>query len=76
MEFLDKIIGIIDSIPSSVLVIVGTVLELGLRLIKSDKPKSILWMVYDGIGKVAGVLGKVAELLDRVLPQRLSNGKK
>lgn len=51
--------------------IIAMVLEFSLRLIPSEKPLSILYIVAK-VAKISGdILSKFGELLDKILPQNL-----
>lgn len=47
------------------------VLEVFFRLVKSDKPRSILLGLAKALNVVADLSSKLAGLLDKVVPQRL-----
>ena len=79
-----KLNGILDqianNIPSSgtTIMIIAAVLEGILRLWKSDKPLSILHVVASSLrmiiaigNKIINIVTKIADLLDKVLPQRI-----
>jgi len=58
--------------------IIAIVLETVLRLIPSQKPLSILYMISDGVkvgaqacSKLGDLLSAVGALSDKILPQRL-----
>jgi predicted benzoate:H+ symporter BenE len=72
-SFLDSLQKIIDGIPvdGSVVLIGATVLEFVFRLFKTEKPKSIIYMVADCVKMFGAGLTKVGTFLDKVLPQRL-----
>jgi recombinational DNA repair protein (RecF pathway) len=71
MEFLDAVLAFLTNLSPTVVAGAALVLELVLRLFPSEKPKSILHLVSSGIRKVSDVLEGVANLLDKVLPQKL-----
>lgn len=73
MEIINSIIEFIDNNLMASVGMISMVLEFIFRLIKSDKPKSIVWVVRDFIDGIGRALGKIAELLDKVLPQRLNS---
>ena len=50
--------------------VIALVLEFGLRLVKSDKPLSIMHGISAALKGIAMVTSKAAEFLDKVLPQR------
>lgn len=70
MEFLDKILAFIASAQGAS-VTIAIVLEFAFRMIKTEKPLSVLHVASSFIKKSAEILGKVADLLDKVLPQKL-----
>lgn len=70
LGFMDKIIEFLKSAStSSILVGVAMMVEMVLRLIKSEKPLSILHLISAAMKKVAEICKMGAELLDKVLPQ-------
>lgn len=50
---------------------VSILLELAFRLIKTDKPKSILYLVADGCKMLGVLFTKIGATLDKILPQRI-----
>lgn len=52
-------------------VIVAVVVEFALRLFKSEKPLSILYIVSGALKKIGDILVKIAGFLDKILPQKL-----
>lgn len=72
MEVLNNVIHGIDKVSSGQLmasIIIGV--EFALRMVKSDKPLSIIYMISDGLKKVGELCTKLGVFLDKVLPQRL-----
>jgi len=65
--------SILDAITSAtgMSATIAIVLEFVLRLVKSDKPLSILYVISNVIKKLSEILTKVSDLLDKVIPQRL-----
>lgn len=55
----------------TVFLVLSFIVESGLRLIKSEKPRSIMLYVAGLLKVLADVLGKLAGLLDRLIPQRI-----
>lgn len=51
--------------------VAGMIIEFALRMFKSDKPLSLLHGLAGSLKLIAQICGKVAEFLDKVLPQRL-----
>jgi hypothetical protein len=52
-------------------VTLAIVLEFVFRVIPSQKPLSVLYLVAEGIKKLGEVLIKLGKILDKILPQRL-----
>lgn len=69
-ELLAKALELLSSVEGAS-VSIALVLEFLFRVIPSEKPLSILHLVAKGCRGVALVLGKVADVLDKVLPQKL-----
>jgi len=67
---LDQINSLIHS-ASGQAGIIAIVLESALRLVKSEKPLSIAHLVADSLHKIADLCAGLANLLDKVLPQKL-----
>lgn len=64
-----------DFIVNHVMALSGTIagiLEFVLRLLPTQKPLSILWLIHDFLGALLKLLGAVNDLLDKVLPQKLA----
>jgi len=70
LGWVDKVLALIP-VDGAVVATIAMVLEFGLRLIKTEKPKSMIYLVADAIKGVALILAKVGLLLDKVLPQRV-----
>lgn len=73
MEVLQSILDWMNANLGMAVGACALVLEFLFRLVKSEQPKSIAWMVRDVLGLVAEILGKAASFLDKVLPQRLKD---
>jgi hypothetical protein len=72
MEFLNHMASVIgNALNAPVLASIAIGLEFAFRLFKTDKPKSIVYMIADGIKKAGEILTKLGSLLDKILPQRL-----
>jgi hypothetical protein len=72
MQFLDKIIELISSFMTGpIFATVAVVLEMFMRLIKTDKPIGFIHMIAGILNKVGSLFSKLAELLDKLLPQKL-----
>lgn len=69
-ELIAKVLEVLGSVESQAAV-VAIVLEFALRLIPSEKPRSILLVVAKGAELGSKVLAKVAEVLNKVVPQKL-----
>ncbi len=75
MDFILKLIGMIPESNAAIVGIVTGVVDFILRMIPSEKPKGIIWLVKDFCKALALLFGKVAEFLDKVLPQKLIENK-
>ncbi len=72
MEVLSHWLAVVNqSLNAPILVSIGIALEFMFRMLKTEKPKSIVYMIADGIKKSGELLTKVGMLMDKVLPQRL-----
>jgi DNA-binding HxlR family transcriptional regulator len=72
MEFLNNVIKGVESFGSGQLIMsVMIALEFAFRMIKSEKPLSIMYIVADGLKKVGELCSKLGSILDKILPQRL-----
>lgn len=74
MEFFDKVLAALNTAMGAS-VTIALVLEFVFRMIKSPKPLGWLHFGAAVLKKSGEVLGKVAALLDKVLPQRLAEPK-
>jgi hypothetical protein len=70
MEWLSNLIDMIPSAELASVASIAMVLEFGFRLLKTKKPLSIAWMVADCLKLLSVGFGKLAALMDKVLPQR------
>ena len=70
MDFLNKVLEFVLS-AGGMAATVAVVLDFVLRLIPSEKPLSILRMVAALVRKLGEVCLAVADLSDKVLPQKL-----
>lgn len=69
----DHIMDVIAMIPldgALVIVIAGAV-DLALRLVKSEKPLGVMYLIVDVLKALEKGLEKLAQFLDKILPQRL-----
>jgi len=71
MEFLDKILELLSQYYGIILAVGIPVIDVLLRLFKTDKPASVLQMISRGMSKVAAVLQKSSEIVDKLIPDRL-----
>lgn len=51
--------------------IIALILDFAFRLIKTEKPLSIAYIIAETFHRVGSMLGGIGALLDKVLPQRL-----
>lgn len=70
VDFIHKLVSLIPG--DVVLAGVGVIVEAALRLVPSQKPLSILYMIDDAAKALGEFLGKVGTAMDHVLPQRLA----
>lgn len=72
MEFLQKLIDMVTNfMTTGVFAAVAMIVEMLLRVIKTDKPVGILHFVSGLFKKVAELMMALASLLDKILPQRI-----
>lgn len=74
MELIDKIMALLSSVEASAAVI-AVVVEFVLRLVKTEKPKSLLYAAAAIVRGLGVVLTKLAEVMDKILPQKLAEPK-
>ena len=67
---LDQALSIVHS-ASGQAGILAIALEMGLRLVKSEKPLSIAHLIAASLHKIADLSAGLANLLDQILPQNL-----
>jgi DNA-binding HxlR family transcriptional regulator len=69
---LDQILNFINHNMMTATGMITVSIEFALRMVKSNKPLSIIYIVADGIKKVGAICNAIGVLLDKVLPQRLN----
>lgn len=69
---LDQILTFINHNMMSATGMIAVALEFALRMTKSDKPLSIIYLVADSIKKIGTICTAIGALSDKVLPQRLN----
>jgi len=69
-EFFAQVMKFLASVEGASLT-VGLVLDFAFRMIPSKKPLSVLHLVAKGAGMVGKALVKLAEVADKVLPQKV-----
>lgn len=67
---LDQIVNFVHTLGGQT-TIIAVVIETILRVTKSDKPLSIAHAISAVMHKVADIVGGIANLMDKVLPQNL-----
>jgi hypothetical protein len=70
MEFLDKALNFLLSAEGSAATI-AVVFEFVLRLVPSQKPLSVMYIIAKVVSKVGEILVFIGKLLDKILPQKL-----
>lgn len=71
MDLLDKILLALGQVDGAMIMTISVILEVVLRLVKSEKPMSVLLMIAKALEVVGKIASKIAELLNKVIPQRL-----
>lgn len=69
-HFFEVVLSFLSSAEGASLTI-AMVVEFVLRMVKTEKPKSILYGIAYAVKKSGEVLTKVGNLLDKILPQKL-----
>lgn len=69
-EIFSKVMEFLSSAEGSSMTI-ALVLDFVFRMVPTKKPLSVLHLVAKGAGMVGSALVKVAELADKVLPQKV-----
>lgn len=67
----DSVTSFISAKVMALAGIVSIILEAVLRLVPSEKPRSILLMVDALLKSIAALCSKCADFLDKVIPQKL-----
>jgi len=75
MEFLEKISGVIPN-EAAIVVIIAGALDFIFRMVKTERPLSLAWVIAKAIGKVGEICTKLALFLDKVLPQKVKDEPK
>lgn len=70
LAILDKIKNFIP-LEGAVIMVGAGILDFILRMVKTETPKSVMYLIADGMKGVAGIIMKAGEFLDKILPQRL-----
>ena len=68
--FFESVMKFLSSVEGASLT-VAVVVEFVFRVIPSQKPLSILYIVADVVKKAGEALIKIGKILDKVLPQKL-----
>ena len=72
MEFINHLLAVVsNALSAPVLASIAIALEFAFRMVKTEKPLSIAYMIADGFKKVGELLSKCGVILDKILPQRL-----
>jgi len=70
-SLLDQVIAFVNANLMPMVASAAIVVEIIVRLLKTEQPLSVAWVVQKILAKVAELAGKLAEFLDKILPQRL-----
>jgi len=71
MEFLNNLFNQIPGGENTVVVGIAAAIEVAMRLLKTEQPKSLLLVVSEILKMIAKVAEKTASLVDALIPQRL-----
>jgi hypothetical protein len=71
VEFLTSVATFIANNLMASSVVVATILEFGLRLFPTEKPKSILLLIKVICELLGKIFGGISAFLDKVIPQQL-----
>lgn len=70
MEILKQITDILIEHGAYVAVVLGVLVEIASRVLKTSKPMSILRLIAGGARKLISILDAVADILDKVIADR------
>jgi len=71
IAFLDSVLNFVSGLSGAALVLIAGAVDMVMRLFNSEKPKSIAWTIAVVLSQVGKLATKFAEILDKVLPQRV-----
>jgi hypothetical protein len=71
MEVLTKIAEVLGHISPVVITILVFVFETAFRFMKTEKPKSIIYLVGSAFKALGVIFTKLGEVSDKVLPQKV-----
>jgi len=72
MEFLQKLADQIAAFGTGpAMAVIGMMIEMGLRLLKTEKPLSLLLVASGFLKAVGGIFVAASGILDKVIPQRV-----
>ena len=71
MEFLNNLFNQIPGGENTVIAGIAAAIEIAMRLLKTEQPKSLLLVVSGVFKMVAKIAEKLASLVDALIPQRL-----
>ena len=73
MELLQKLIELLGEHSGTIVIVGGALLELVLRLFKTEKPMSILALASRWAEKLAQLLQKISDLLSKLVPDKVKS---
>lgn len=73
MEALNQILNHIPAVDAPILSTIAVILEFAMRLIPSQKPLSIMHLIGRAVRLVGAICMKAADMMDKVLPQKLAD---
>lgn len=70
LALLEKLAAVLGSVDGSLLAGLAIVAEIVLRAIPSDKPRGLIVLAGDALGKLGALLVLVDQTIDKVVPQK------
>jgi hypothetical protein len=71
MEALKHMIDVLNNHSAGAIATIGTIIEIAIRLIPSEKPMSIMIAASEIIHALADISGAIASAIDKIIPQKL-----
>jgi hypothetical protein len=71
MDALKHMIDVLNNHSAGAIATIGTIIEIAIRLIPSEKPMSIMIAASEIIHALADISGAIASAIDKIIPQKL-----